>query len=36
MTIGLPLFTVLDGQERVAAVAHEIARDVSRDRASST
>ncbi len=35
MTIGLPLFTVLDGQERVAAVAHEIARDVSRDPARS-
>jgi Zn-dependent protease with chaperone function len=31
MTIGLPMFTVLDGQERVALVAHEIAHDVNRD-----
>ncbi len=35
MTIGLPLFTVLDGQERVAVVAHEIAHDVNRDPARS-
>jgi len=31
MTIGLPLFTAIEGQERVALVAHEIAHDVNRD-----
>ncbi len=31
MTLGLPLLTVLEPQERVALVAHEIAHDVNRD-----
>jgi Zn-dependent protease with chaperone function len=31
MTLGLPLLTALDPQERVALVAHEIAHDVNRD-----